>query len=172
MPVAESDLDRPMPWDEVAPVLSKESHGASRKAPITEALVDRLAKATAQRQKSSEEFAVHKTVLDWTSARMQRKEEPISLNERLQERLADDKLRNEVRKSLETFAARDFPNQEIKLDAAIAKDKDADADWLKFSRRFSRIRLPIEGDEWPEYDIQLREALRIAADWSAQVAGK
>jgi carboxyl-terminal processing protease len=172
MPVAESDLDRPMPWDEVASVLSKESLGASPKAPITAALVDRLAKATAQRQKSSEEFAVHKTVLDWTSARMQRKQEPVSLGERLQERVADDQLRDEVRKSLETFAARDFPNKEIKLDAAIAKDKEADADWLKFSRRFSRIRLPIEGDEWPEYDIQLREALRIAADWSAQVAGK
>lgn len=172
MPVAESDLDRPMPWDEVAPVLAKADFGASPKAPVTAALVDQLAKATAQRQKSSPEFAVHRTVLDWTSARMQRKEEPVSLGERLHERLLDNKLRDEVRKSLESFAARDYPNREIKLDAAIAKDKEADADWIKFTRRFSRIRLPIEGEDWPEYDIQLREALRIAADWSAQIAGK
>lgn len=172
MPVAESDLERPMPWDEVDPVLTKADFGASPKAPVTTALVDQLAKATAQRQKSSPEFAVHRTVLDWTSARMQRKEEPVSLGERVQERLLDDKLRDEVRNSLESFAARDYPNREIKLDAAIAKDKEADADWIKFTRRFSRIRLPIEGEDWPEYDIQLREALRIAADWSAQIAGK
>jgi hypothetical protein len=33
------------------------------------------------------------------------------------------------------------------------------------------MRDPLEDDDWPEYDIQLQEALRIAADWSALLPG-
>ena len=34
----------------------------------------------------------------------------------------------------------------------------------RLMKRSARMRDPIEDDEWPEYDIQLQEALRIAAD--------
>jgi hypothetical protein len=28
------------------------------------------------------------------------------------------------------------------------------------------MRDPLEDDDWPEYDIQLQEAVRIATDWT------
>ena len=38
-------------------------------------------------------------------------------------------------------------------------------DYASKSKKISRIRDPLEDDDWPEYDIQLREAVRIAGDW-------
>jgi hypothetical protein len=35
----------------------------------------------------------------------------------------------------------------------------------------SRVRDPLEDEDWPEYDIQLQEAVRIAADWTNVLAG-
>jgi hypothetical protein len=36
----------------------------------------------------------------------------------------------------------------------------------------SRVRDPLEDEDWPDYDIQLQEAVRIAADWTKALGAK
>jgi hypothetical protein len=36
----------------------------------------------------------------------------------------------------------------------------------------SRVRDPLEDEDWPDYDIQLQEAVRIAADWTKSLGAK
>jgi hypothetical protein len=60
----------------------------------------------------------------------------------------------------------------VKLDAALEQEKKEGADYTTKSKRQSRIREPLEDEDWPDYDIQLQEAIRIADDWSKIVANK
>ena len=53
----------------------------------------------------------------------------------------------------------------MKLDAALEQEKKEGPDYASKSKKMSRIRDPLEDEDWPEYDIQLREAVRIAGDW-------
>jgi hypothetical protein len=55
----------------------------------------------------------------------------------------------------------------VKLDAAIEQEKKEGPGSAAKLKRSARMRDPLEDDEWPEYDIQLQEAVRIAADWAA-----
>ena len=55
----------------------------------------------------------------------------------------------------------------MKLDAAIEQEKKEGPGSAAKMKRSARMRDPLEDDDWPEYDIQLQEALRIAADWTA-----
>jgi len=80
-----------------------------------------------------------------------------------------------VRSCCEAGAAGVIPLEtarcEVKLDAAIEQDKKDGPGAAAKSKRSARMRDPLEDDDWPEYDIQLQEALRIAADWSALLPG-
>ncbi len=59
----------------------------------------------------------------------------------------------------------------MKLDAAIEQEKKEGPGSAAKMKRSARMRDPLEDDDWPEYDIQLQEALRIAADWTSLTAG-
>jgi hypothetical protein len=59
----------------------------------------------------------------------------------------------------------------VKLDAAIEQEKKEGPGAAAKMKRSARMRDPLEDEDWPEYDIQLQEALRIAADWTALTAG-
>ena len=171
MPVAESDLDRPLPWDSVAPMLDKADEGAWLKAPLSAGLVQRLGDASRRRQSELPEFATLSHMLSWTGAKMNRTEVPLALADRRKERVDDLAFREQVRAELQGYAKTDWTAREVKLDAAIAQDQKVKADpsWDKVSKRLNRLRGPLEDDEWPEVDIQLREALRIAGDWVGEL---
>lgn len=171
MPVAESDLDRPLPWDSVAPTLDKPDEGPWLKAPLSAGLIKRLGDASRRRQNELPEFTTLGRMLSWTGAKMNRTEVPLALADRRKERLDDVAFREQVRAELQTYAKTDWPAREIKLNAAIAQDQKMKVDpaWEKASKRLNRLRGPLEDEEWPEIDIQLREALRIAGDWVAEL---
>ena len=59
----------------------------------------------------------------------------------------------------------------MKLDAAVEQDKKDGASAAAKSKKASRMRDPLEDDDWPDYDIQLQEAVRIATDWTALLPG-
>ncbi len=171
MPVAESDLDRPLPWDSVAPTLERADEGPWLKAPLSAGLVQRLGDASRRRQKELPEFTTLTRMLSWTGAKMNRTEVPLALADRRKERLDDVAFREQVRAELQAYAKTDWPSREIKLNAAIAQDQKMKVDpaWEKASKRLNRLRGPLEDEEWPEIDIQLREALRIAGDWVGEL---
>ena len=169
LPVAESDLDNPLPWDAVAPALAKPDLGPWLRAPLSPELLARLGEASRRRQAELPEFTVHARILGWTKERFNRAEMPLALADRRAERAEDLAFRDQVRGQLETLAKGDFAARDVKLDAALAEEKATDPEWQKASKRLSRQRLSLGDDNWPEVDIPLREALRIAADWAGQL---
>lgn len=171
MPVAESDLERPLPWDSVPPTLDKADEGSWLKAPLSADLIKRLKDASARRQADLPEFNTLSRMLSWTGAKVNRTEVPLALADRRKERVDDLAFREQVRSELKVYAQGELPARDIKLDAAIAQDQKLKVDpaWEKASKRLNRLRGPLEDEEWPEVDIQLREALRIASDWASEL---
>lgn len=170
LPVAESDLKRPLPWDAVTPSLKADADRSWLRAPLSPGLLRTLSEASQRRQAELPEFTTHGRVLAWTDSRLNRAEIPLALKDRQRERADDLAFRDRVRKELEGYAKADFPSREVKLDAALKQEKDADPAWQKAAKRLSRQRMLLEDENWPDYDIPLREAVRIAADWTAYLA--
>jgi hypothetical protein len=50
LPVAESDLEHPLPWDSIPPSLTKPDEGPWLKAPLSDNLINNLKEASAKRQ--------------------------------------------------------------------------------------------------------------------------
>ena len=75
-------------------------------------------------------------------------------------------FREQIRKDLTTYALKDFKSRDVKLDDAIEQENKEGHEWTNKSKRSNRMRDTLEDEDWPEYDIQLHEAVRIAADWS------
>jgi carboxyl-terminal processing protease len=165
LPVAESDLNRPLAWDSVAPSLTQPDEGDWLKAKLSDKLIADLAAASARRQAEMPEFVTLGRSIDWTKSRQARQEISLSLATRLQERKDDIVFRDQVRKDLAAYAQKEVKAADVKLDAALEQEKKEGPDYASKSKKISRIRDPLEDDDWPEYDIQLREAVRIAGDW-------
>jgi carboxyl-terminal processing protease len=171
LPVGEGDLERALPWDSVTPTLTKPDEGDWLKAKISEGLIATLAANSARRQSELPEFLTLSRTIDWTKSRQVRKEVSLSLDQRRTERKDDLEFREQVRRELTDYAKQSFKASEVKLDAAIEQEKKEGPGAAAKMKRGARMRDPLEDDEWPEYDIQLQEALRIAADWTALTAG-
>lgn len=169
LPVAESDLERPLEWDSIPPSLTKADEGDWLKAKLSDGLVRQLAEASAKRQAELPEFLTLTHSIDWTKSRQARKEVSLSLEQRRQEKSDDLIFREQVRKELTLFATKTIKATEVKLDAALEQEKKEGAEWTSKSKRMSRVRDPLEDEDWPDYDIQLQEAIRIAADWTKVV---
>lgn len=167
LPVAESDLERPLPWDAIAPSLPDAPDRSWLRAPLSPGLLRSLSEASQRRQAELPEFTTHGRVLAWTDSRINRAEVPLALRDRQRERTDDLAFRERVRRELEGYAKADFPSREVKLEAALRQEKDADPAWQKAAKRLARQRMLLEDENWPDYDIPLREAVRIAADWAA-----
>mgnify|MGYP000305360661 CR=1 FL=1 len=146
--------------------LSASAHPAAAPGPgsFDAALAD-LAAASARRQAEMPEFVTLGRSIEWTKSRQARQEISLSLATRLQERKDDISFRDQVRKDLAAYAQKEGKAADVKLDAALEQEKKEGPDYASKSKKISRIRDPLEDDDWPEYDIQLREAVRIAGDW-------
>ncbi len=167
LPVGEGDLDRPLPWDSVTPTLTKADEGDWLKAKITDDLIARLSANSSRRQAELPEFLTLYRTIDWTKNRQVRKEVSLSLDQRQTERKDDLAFREQVRRELADYAQKSFKTREVKLDAAIEQEKKEGPGAAAKLKRSARMRDPLEDGEWPEYDIQLQEAVRIATDWTA-----
>jgi len=171
LPVSESDLDRPLPWDSVTPTLTKADEGDWLKAKLSDSLIAQLAAGSTRRQSELPEFLTLSRTIDWTKSRQVRKDVSLSLDQRSTERKDDLEFREQVRRELSDYAKKAFKVQDVKLDAAIEQEKKEGPGSAAKSKRASRMRDPLEDDDWPDYDIQLQEAVRIATDWTALLPG-
>ncbi|NBY42230.1 MAG: hypothetical protein EBQ49_02805, partial [Verrucomicrobia bacterium] len=152
--------------------LTKPNEGPWLKAPLSDNLINILKEASAKRQAELPEFSTLNHSIEWTRSRTNRKEVSISLEQRRQERTDDLTFREQVRGELNQFTKNSFKAKDVKLDAALDQEKKEGAEYTSKSKRQSRIREPLEDEDWPDYDIQLQEAIRIADDWSKLLADK
>lgn len=171
LPIAESDLKKPLPWDSIRSVLSDDrSTPGWLSAPISQELIETLLSASQKRQAELPEFLTHNRTIAWWARRENDKSVPLNINERIEQRDSDIDFFKLVKNEYSELAKSDFATTEIKLDSAIEQGKSDDGKKAQSSLRRSASMLPGNGDEeeqedLPQYDVVLREAARIAADW-------
>lgn len=172
LPIAENDLDKPLPWDSIRSVLSEDRSAPGwLSAPISRELIEILTEASRKRQAELPEFLTHNRTIAWWARRENDKTVPLNINERIEQRDSDTDFFKLVRDEYSELAKTDFATTEIKLDSAIKQEKISDeSKKSKVSQRRKASMLPgVNGDEeeedLPQYDVVLREAARIAADW-------
>jgi len=142
LPVSESDLDRPLPWDSVTPTLTKADEGDWLKAKLSDSLIAQLAAGSTRRQSELPEFLTLSRTIDWTKSRQVRKDVSLSLDQRSTERKDDLEFREQVRRELSDYAKKAFKVQDVKLDAAIEQEKKEGPGSAAKSKRASRMRDP------------------------------
>ena len=171
MPVGEGDLERPLPWDSISSALPKEpAHPGWISAPISAELIKILGENSQKRQAELPEFLSLNRTIAWFENREGNKTVPLNIAKRLEERESDKSFGEMLKKEYAELAKTDFEATEIKLDSAIEQEKESEENSKKsaLARRQSAPlpgTLPDDTEEWPEYDVVLREAARIAADW-------
>lgn len=178
LPVAESDLERPLPWDSVPSVLD-DVPPEWLSAPVSPELVAILSENSRRRQAELPEFLTLNRTIAWVAEREKNKTLPLGLRERLALRDNDKAFSDLIKSEYEALKDEsDFHKTDVKLDSAIAQEKESEANGAKKAKASALSAKPTavpglskrsgdEEDEWPEYDVLLREAVRIAADWVA-----
>ncbi|MGN0834491.1 MAG: carboxy terminal-processing peptidase [Candidatus Spyradosoma sp.] len=175
-PISESDLENPLPWDSIPSVLDENRPQPGwLSAPVSPELIAALDDASRRRQAELPEFVTHDRAISWWERAEKNKAVPLDIRERIERRAADKAFVKALRDEYETFAEHDFRSEEIRLDSAVEAEKSGDeakAKGFSLSKRRGSKLLPASGKngdadekEDPEYDIVLREAARIAADW-------
>lgn len=175
LPVAESDLDRPLPWDEVESALDENDLPTWAKATVSPELVKILAESSARRQAELPEFLTLNRTISWLNEREKNKSLPLGIQQRITRRDDDKAFSDLIKKEYTDLKTEtDFPKTEVKLDSAIAQEKESGENTKKSALNASATAIPgmSSGDdeeEWPDYDVLMREAVRIAADWVAHI---
>lgn len=190
LPVAESDLDNPLPWDSVSSALPRAPKmPVWLEAPVSQELIDRLGDASKKRQAELPEFQTLTHAISWFETRQKDKTVPLDIEKRLAVRNDDREIYTYVKNALAGYeAANAFPTRDIKLDSTAAKEKTegGSAGTKKSGKKISsriNVALTIPGSnpkkssggndaledetdsDLPDFDIILRESARIAADW-------
>ncbi|MBQ9759383.1 MAG: carboxy terminal-processing peptidase, partial [Opitutales bacterium] len=171
LPVGEGDLDRPLPWDSVPSVLGDEIP-EWLSAPVSPELIEILAENSRRRQAELPEFLTHHRTIAWMDEREKDKSLPLSISERLALRDNDKAFYELVKKEYTDLSLQTGYNKtEIKLDSAIEQEKESEDNAAKKKSLLKPNQSALPGmsggndDDWPDYDVLLREAVRIAADW-------
>lgn len=179
LPVGEGDLDRPLAWDSIPSVLD-DSTPSWLSAPVSPELVEILAENSRRRQAELPEFLTHNRTIAWLSEREKEKTLPLGIRERVALNENDKAFRDFVKKEYVALSARNgYAERDVKLDSAIAQEKESEAAGggnAKKKGSSARAANPAaipgvssssadDEDEWPDYDVLLRESVRIAADW-------
>jgi len=163
LPIGEGDLDRALPWDSI-PSLALEPRADKGLLPnrVTSELVGDLSDRSNERRKALAEFAVLNEQVDWNRGLAQKKEFSLVRAQREQERDKDTAMRDRLDGELAQMSKTlNYKAQDYKL--AVAKDKkethvadEAAVDGEEEDAEFAKK---------PVFDIRLREAVRVAADW-------
>ena len=166
MEIGEQYKDYAMKWDSISPDAIEQLYGYGLPQGQAEALMGLLTKQSEKRQKSLEDFALWNERLDWVKARQAKKDWSLNFKKREQELDADEKYNEHVKEVQKKLAEKNYSKQEVLLDSAkdVEKKEAGNSDGSKDDYDIDSIDSDID-DDTPEFDVQLRESLRIMADW-------
>ncbi|HCR37701.1 MAG TPA: tail-specific protease [Opitutae bacterium] len=145
LPIGESDLPHALEWDAIH-ALPWTVDDLGLFTPDTKNL---LTAKSLDRQASLEEFSYLKENIDWFKKKRDQKVFSLNYHEREIQKNLDEHFQEERDVTLKKLSDQAYTSQDILLDIALEKElpkKKAD-------------------DNKPNFDIHLREALRIMADW-------
>lgn len=169
MEIGEQYKDYAMKWDSIEPDRIEEVWGYGVPEGQAEALIKKLTEQSEARQKKLDEFAFWNSQIDRVKTRWKTKDWSVNLAER-EKKLADDEAFADASENREKELSKlNFKKEEILLESA---KENAHTPAEKESGKNGGSASPsgdpdseLGSDEPPAFDVQLREALRIMADW-------
>ena len=176
LPIGEDDLPHALPWDEVTPVDWINDWAKLKVAsPQDPALVQDLIKASEARQGSLEEFQFLSEQIQWRRKRYEEKTISINLSERIEQKIQNKEYIDNLDSTYEALSKHDYATEDFLL--RVAQEQEAASEKMlaqaveSSMSGMSEETAPIkpkkseENEDSPTYDIYLREAARIMADW-------
>lgn len=155
LPIGEADLPHALTWDKI-PTSFFDG------APLDSKVVGPLRQASLLRQAHLEEFTFLKKNVDWFKERQAQKQVSLNLEERKNQKAADDAFRKSMKAEQEQIARTDFTYKEFRLGPppppkvkpAKKPGEDEDDDELSTD----------ETESYAKGDVHLRECLRVVSD--------
>jgi len=185
LPIGEDDLPHALPWDELEPVAWTNDWGKLNVAsPQDPVLIDSLLTASKQRQDSLEEFQFLKEQIEWRRKRFEEKAVSISLENRIAKKISEKAYVDELDATYEALTEKDYASTEFLLKVTeeqealskqnlakpieqIVEDVEAGVVGDNATDTIEEVVEEVAEEEDPDFDIYLREAARIMADWLA-----
>jgi carboxyl-terminal processing protease len=153
MPIGESSLPHALIWDRTAAAPNFKGHLLDQK------IVDQLIMASRVRQSSLPEFSLLKKNVDWFKMRQNEKLVRLSIDERKQEKDADDKFTKAIKKERDSLAKADYTHKEFWVAPPPPKKIKVKSDDPE-----DDLNSEDEDQSYPKMDIYLRETFRILDD--------
>ena len=180
--LGEDKKDHVLPWDKIDAASIRAGFGYG-KGEGGSKLLEELKKRSEQRRATMSEFKFLDDRIDWFKERQDRKE--LNLNYELREKdlRKDEEFSDKMDKRQKEFAKDNYKSEEILLDSVIAKEAESKAikDEAKAAEEKSSEENAVADAEksepadskkkskkkesLPEFDIHMREALRVMQDW-------
>ena len=160
-----------MKWDSIAPDTIEEVWGYGVPEGEAKALMDKLTKQSEERQKKLDEFAFWNSQINRVKERWQTKDWSVNLATREKKLAEDEAFADASEKKEKELSKLNFKKEEVLLESAKENahaDKDENPEAKKDDNGASpqdKLDAELASDEPPAFDVQLREALRIMADW-------
>jgi carboxyl-terminal processing protease len=154
LPFGEADSERALPWDSIS-AAPWENWGKNAPSAVSDQLVDELRLRFSER-KSNAEWKLLEERVEHFTAKVNQKSFSLLPNERRRQRDEDHATRASMEARAKVLAQHSFPFRDVLLDAADGESaKNPSAPDLFAG----------EDDALRDFDIPLRESLRILADW-------
>ncbi len=167
MEFGEQYKDNALRWDSIAPCTIADIYAYGVDKSQADALLKKLEEQSKARQEKLEEFKFLKERIAWLKERQDKKDWVLNYNDRKAELKKAEDFIDSVDKREEEFAKQNYKKQEILLEAskeANAKTKQQDKQKKAEKQKVLDTEI-FDEDEEEVFDVQLREALRIMADW-------
>lgn len=179
LPIGEGDLPNALAWDTIDSLkwdraLAPATDGSF----VDETLIESLRQQSLTRQQQLEEFDYLADNIDWFRERQEQKEFSLHLENRQAKLEADMDFREAMKDRLRELAEMNYEYEEILL--RVTEEQNAEHDRLVAEKEAedkaalaakgespteSQVSEEIEEEDLPDFDIHLRESLRIMADW-------
>jgi carboxyl-terminal processing protease len=154
----EADCPHALGWDTIPPAdFGSVKSEIDRKSYVSDGLIAQLATMSMGRQETMEEFAILRDRVERFDRIANKKEVPLKISTLLTEKLIDDAIIDEIGKRIKILAETEkYPCEDIDLPDVKGGDDGADGDCGREKEDVDGIAI---------FDTNLRESLRIVADW-------
>ena len=163
MEFGEKYQDYALKWDSISPAQIDDVWFYGVGKAQAGALIAKLNAQSRERQNKLDEFKFLKERIDWLKKRQDKKDLELNYDMRQAELKKAEAFIDSVEKREEEFAKSNFKKQEILLEAS-QKNLEKKEEDLKKEIKSDEETL-LDEDKEEIFDVQLREALRIMADW-------
>ncbi|WP_309387109.1 carboxy terminal-processing peptidase [Cerasicoccus frondis] len=173
--IGEGEFPHALAWDSIDSLEWDYDNSHVEDVLVNQAIVDALKQRSQDRQGALEEFAYLQQNIDWVKARQEQKEFSLNLEERRERRASDNTFRDTMEEQYDALAeSLNFDSNEVLLDVTEEQNREHDELMAAQAANLGEDEVAEAEEaaaEQARFDIQLRESLRIMADWIAITKG-